>query len=422
MPGARVDSGRHYAVLICVVLCYGGWLAFLSTPAYAQPVTTGPLVDVVGLDGQVVRGNLLNVTPEITLATDGGERKLAWTDVLSISPITERPTSTPAPPAGQLRFHLEDGSIFRGEITASEGRELAVRLGGGQTCRLDTMMLRTIRQVDASATAREKLAEVITGHADSDNVDVAVIARDEKIAILRGRVEAITPDIVTFNWNGRSVRVPWRRLVGLVFAESAPRTASCLVRLHSGDVLAGRIVGGTAESLILRSNVFDDQPLYWAEVSRIDCRSDRLVLLSELRPRQYEFEPFFDKHWDYAVDETLTGQAIRLAGKKYASGISMHSRAKLTYDLGGQFQQFAATAGIVDEMRGRGCVTMRVLGDGRVLWEAREVRGGQSPRDVLVNVAGVRELQLVVDFDEDLDLSDQAAWGFARLIRSGVGE
>jgi hypothetical protein len=36
---------------------------------------------------------------------------------------------------------------------------------------------------------------------------------------------------------------------------------------------------------------------------------------------------------------------------------------------------------------------------------------------VSVDVAGVRELALEVDYDADLDLSDQAAWGFARLIR-----
>jgi hypothetical protein len=65
----------------------------------------------------------------------------------------------------------------------------------------------------------------------------------------------------------------------------------------------------------------------------------------------------------------------------------------------------------------RGCVSMRVFGDGEVLWEATQVRGGQTAREFIVDVGGVQRLVLVVDYGEDLDLSDHAAWGSARLIR-----
>ena len=74
-------------------------------------------------------------------------------------------------------------------------------------------------------------------------------------------------------------------------------------------------------------------------------------------------------------------------------------------------------AGILDEMEDRGNVTMRVLGDGGLLWQRENVRGGAQPERVVIAVTGVYELTLAVDFGRDLDLSDHAAWAFARLIR-----
>jgi len=95
----------------------------------------------------------------------------------------------------------------------------------------------------------------------------------------------------------------------------------------------------------------------------------------------------------------------------------MHSRAALIYALNGRYRQFAAVVGIADEMAERGDVTVAVVGDGRILWEAKGVRGGETPREVLVDISGVKELGLHVDFGGQLDLSDHVCWAFARVIR-----
>ena len=396
-------------------------LGAMTAAACAEPAR----LVVTRLDGQATSGVLEQLVPEITLRTDAGRVTLAWEEVLSL-----RPEGATAAGGARghlpLRFALADQSSFSGEIISADEGAVAVRLAADAVCRLDLTSVRSIRVNSAGAAALSKLGEVLAeleqrtprDGAIEELSDVAVVARQQEVLVLRGRVTKIGPEQVGMEWNGRALRLPWSRLGGLIFARPTSRTAATAVRLRSGDVFAGGVVGGSGAGLLLRSVIFEqDVELAWANVERVDCRSDRLTVLSDLEPLHYEFEPFFDKVWGYAADKTLTGRPIRLGGRMFSRGLTMHSRAALTYQLDGQYAQFAALAGIVDEMETRGCVTMRVIGDGRTLWEGTGIRGGESPREVVADIVGVAELTLQVDYDDELDLSDHAAWGFARLIR-----
>ena len=373
-------------------------------------------VEVTRLDGHTVRGRMVAVTSRVVLETAQGRAEVAWPNVLSVRRLDPRkPTSAPVAAEEPLRLELADGSLFSGRITNASAEELVVRLWGSRTCRLAADAVRAIVSTTASEAVRREITAAQQSSEDSQ--DVAIVVRGEDVVVLRGTVKRIDAQRVLFMWSGREVALPWERVGGLVFARPTPRGASCIITLLGGDVFAGRVAAGDDKSLTLQSGVFDNLVLPWSRVERIDCRSERLVFLSDLEPRHYEFHPFFDKHWDFARDKTLTGKPIRLGGRGYDKGITMHSRSGLAYRLDGAFRQFAAEAGIVDEMDGRGCVALRVIGDGEVLWEAAGVRGGEQPRQVLVDIGGIEELVLIVDYDQDLDLSDHACWAFARLIR-----
>lgn len=423
MKNKMKSHGAFYVALSGVV-----WVVFIVPVGATAGWEQQPELEITRLDGQIQTGRLIHFAPdEISLRTDQGAFSLGWSEVLSVRPIGEDANNSQSPVRFPLWFDLADGSSFAGEISSADEGGFVVRTSIAGPAQLDPAAIRSIRVHSADEAAREKLAEIFHEYDNRSNgtatvsnklEDVALVARGEEVIVLRGRIVKIEQERVLFEWNGRRRSLPWSRLGGLVLARSAVRSASCLVRLCGGDVFAGRIVGGSERTVLLRSSLFEhDVELPFASVKRIDCRSERLVFLSDLQPSRYEFEPFFDKKWEYATDQTLSGRPIRLSGQTIARGLVMHSRAGLTYRLEGRFEQFAAVAGIVDEMDRRGCVAMRVLGDGRVLWEADGLRGGAPPREVITSVAGVRELTLVVDYDEELDLSDHAAWGLARLIR-----
>ncbi|MCH7870439.1 MAG: NPCBM/NEW2 domain-containing protein [Planctomycetes bacterium] len=367
------------------------------------------------LDGSIVEGRLAEVAPRIKLATAAGTIDLGWADILSITPPTAADPAEPPRKYAPWRFTLADGSLFHGSVVGATEDDFIVEFGDRQTCRLSLDALRSIVSTKSVGPARAKIAEIVR---DSERkLDYAVIATKERASVLRGAVRRITEQHVIVERGRRIVRIPWPRLAGVFFAASSPRSPSTRVFMTTGEVFAGRVRSGTAEAIMLQSGVFDNLRLPWNRIERIECLSDRLRFLSDLRPQAYEFEPFFEKHWNYAVDKSLSGRPIELGGRAYPRGICMHSQATLTYRIGGQYRQFAFVAGILDEMEDRGNVTMRVLGDGGLLWQRENVRGGAQPEQVVIAVTGVYELTLAVDFGRDLDLSDHACWAFARLIR-----
>jgi hypothetical protein len=388
-------------------------LSLCTLPAYPRAKAID--LEVTALDGRTVRGRLEQLAPEIVLAARDDETALTWSEVLALRPLGVAAPTAPVAQDAPLRFELADGSVFGGHIDNATDRGFTVRFHPEQTCRLEPSLLRSVCATSAGPAAAAKLAEVANEANRSE--DVAVIERGSHVAVLRGAVRRIGPQHVLFAWKDRELPLPWERLAGLSFARPTPRRSSCMVHLRGGDVFGGRVIAGDQTTIVLQSSIFERLELPWSRIERIDCRSERLTFLSDLVPLRYEFTPFFQKRWDYARDKTLTGRPICLAGRAYTKGVTMHSRSSLVYALGGQYRQFAAVVGIVDEMAGRGAVTLAVVGDGRVLWEATNVRGGEEPREVLVDVSGVRELSLDVGFGEDLDLSDHACWALARLIR-----
>lgn len=409
MRGSRSTTGGRSARALGAI---GLWLAATAAVAARE-------VEITGLDGRTVRGELKAVVPELELIVADQPISLGWADILSLRPITPddaaiastRPLAAPPP----LRFALADGSAFGGWITDGTSDGVRVRLADDQST---TLTLDALRMITASTASSDAVRQLSAPPSEGEtSADTVVVARGQDTIVLRGAVRGIHAEHVLFHWNGADRELKWARVVGVALARTPERGATVSATLHNGDVFAGRVTASDDATLTLQSSIFEALTLPWREIARLDCRSERLVFLSDLRPVRYNFDPFFDKRWPLATDRSLTGKPIQLGKRVFARGVAMHSASRATWRLRGAFQQFAATVGVVDETRGRGVVTLRIRGDERVLWEVEGVRGGEAPRDVMVSVRGVDELTLEVDYDEELDLSDHAAWGLARLIR-----
>lgn len=382
----------------------------------SRSVCAAVSVEAARIDGTLFRGELLACFPDVRIRTADSDVSMAWADLMHLR-NTGGPsiTAQPAPGAGRLRFVLSDGSAFDGVVVAEGEKDFEVEIGSYGRFRLDFSVVSSIRTADASPAALERLETLA---ADGERTsDIAVIARGEQVLVLTGVARSAAPDRLRFEWNEKVNEIAWNRVAGLLLARTTPRSAACRLTTTEGEVFAGRVSGGDSESLVLQSGILDRITFAWSRIARVDCRSDRYVFLSDVRPQTYRAESFFDRDWPLGLDASLLRQPITLGGRQYAKGLVMHSRSEVMYRFDTPFSQFAATVGISDEMRESGCVTMRVLGDGRVLWEAEQVRGGDVPREVLVPLRGVRELTLQVDFDDDLDLGDHAVWAFARLLR-----
>ena len=127
--------------------------------------------------------------------------------------------------------------------------------------------------------------------------------------------------------------------------------------------------------------------------------------------------PYFDRMLEYRVDKSFNGKPLQLAEGQIAKGIAVHSRTVLHYDLGGSFDEFRSKLGFQQPEGKPGQVDVRVIGDGKVLFEKADAKGDQPSTDINVKVSGVKELTLEVDFGKNQDVGDRVVWGNARLIR-----
>ena len=143
----------------------------------------------------------------------------------------------------------------------------------------------------------------------------------------------------------------------------------------------------------------------------------RVTYLSDRKPDGYRFVPFFDLHWPYRADRNVTGARLRAGGRLYQKGLGVHSAGRLMVKLDGSYRRFEAATAIDDSTGRRGSVRFRVFVDGRQQAAAGPVRGGDKPVPISVDLAGAKQLDLVVDYAERGDELDHADWLDARLVK-----
>lgn len=153
-----------------------------------------------------------------------------------------------------------------------------------------------------------------------------------------------------------------------------------------------------------------------------------------------------------AVNRSMTGERMRIAGQVFPTGISVHAPATGHLYLGGNGKRFRATVG-VDDVRNRrpnaqnidmlvgtdgvktffyaldpgstrrlvgvggslesiqpGSVEFILLGDGKQLWSSGVMKQGDAPKEVNVDISGVQLLKFSVTDGGDGISGDVANW------------
>src|SRR5262245_9176124 len=115
-----------------------------------------------------------------------------------------------------------------------------------------------------------------------------------------------------------------------------------------------------------------------------------------------------------SVDRNL----LSIGGKKFDHGIGTHANSLMRISLGGTAQQFTAQVGLDDEAEPVGSVAFTVAGDGKTLFESGPMRKGDAPKNVSVDLHGVRTLVLSVSDAGDGINYDHADWADAKIVMS----
>jgi len=119
-----------------------------------------------------------------------------------------------------------------------------------------------------------------------------------------------------------------------------------------------------------------------------------------------------------ALDRSVGCTPLQIGDRTFERGLGTHARSEIDYELDGTVDRFEAWVGI-DASKADSSVAsvvFKVLADGREVFDSGLMRGDTPARQVVVNLAGVRELKLLVTDAGDGSKDDFANWADAVLI------
>jgi hypothetical protein len=393
-----------------------------ATPARGEEEAKTPVFAVRTTRGDLVKGNLRQLKSDWSVRLGEGDGTfISGSQVLYV-----RRVDVPLPPLPmdnhfilangdripfrELRL-LEEKFHFR-HANLEDGKDAFLPLSAVSVLwyiapdkDLDAEKLR--RLLTAGKRTRDTVClrngDTLAGILTSLDADNAVIEVDKR------RVTVKTPQLayIAFNTELADAMRPKEPYARLILRNNRPG--------HGGRL---SITSPSAdETTLTATTVFGARlrvPL--RDLVALEPHQSNFIYLSDLKESKYFFQPFLDTPWPFAVDGNVAGHDLLLAGSTYDKGIGMHSHSRLTYRLSGGFRRFEALAGLDDKDGRGGAVRLRVLGDGEPLLE-RKVTSREGAVPIRLNVAGVRELTLEVDFGPYGDVRDVVDWADARLVK-----
>jgi len=395
----------RFAFPALVVTALFGYCPAWGADAQHDQVTT--------FDGRMQSGQISSIDADGNVKLADGSMVLKLDELTSI----ERPAQSDAA-APKLRFAVDllgGGRLLASDLTVAN-QQCHLRSADMGSLDLPVEWIAAIRfQGDANLPGVE--AALKEAKRDTDRI---FVQSGQAIQAVDGLIEGLDGQELSFEWQGKIRKVPRDSLRAIVLAivgDPARRETGATVTTQAGASVPGRIVSLADSKLTVEIAPKINATFDWQSVRNIKVRSSRLAFLSDLDPVEAVDEPIVTQAMPWQRDRSVSGKPLSMSGRVYDKGLGVHARNLLRYDIGGRFDEFAATIGLDAASEGRGDCEFVVRADGRELLRQR-VRGQETPREIKLDVRGARQLTLLVEPGEELDLADHANWASARLMKA----
>lgn len=397
------------ALLTSAILLTLGY--YVSASAQAPTRITQP--QLILLDGQAVSIQSLAMAAG-KLSGEGVPAELTLDDLRRIELPVPHGAAAVEKPAVIVELR-GGGRILAKDVSLADDK-CQIHWPGGEPLAVPIDAVRAIR-FEPSADSPDFDAAIAAPSPDLDRVLLKADAG--KIDSVTGLVESVTADEVTFGLEGKSRPVPRAKVFAIVVAQpdAGDVVPPALIELQGGSRVGGELVSLADGKLAVQVAGGGKAELPWAGVRRVLIRSARMAFLSDLKPSAAEQQAIATIARPWQRDKSVLGKTLTLGTRAFEKGIGVHSRSSLTFDIDDGYDVLAATIGIDAETAGKGDCIFTVLGDGQPLYSQR-VKGDEPARDISVPLSGVKQLTLLIEPGEDLDLADHADWCDVRVIKS----
>lgn len=376
-----------------------------------------PAAELQTLKGDAHQGQLVELTATNVVLRNGDTNvKLPIAEVLEIRLPESK--SSELPLAGGARVALRDGTQLLGTRYSVAGNQATLETAHYGRLSLPLNAVASVR----FGAPSQKLDAAWDGLVQRDaKKDLLVIKKGDvldQLAGVVGNIDAAPNAKVKLLLDGDEIPVNLEKVYGIIYARPAASAAkgTCQIAMSNSDQLQVQQITWNGTALQAKLVAGPEITLPLERVRALDFSSGKVRYLSQLEPREVKYVPFFDITWTYHRDRNLDGGPLRLGGKTYRRGLALHSRTLLRYRIGGEYGRFQAVMGIDEVVDRQGDVHVVISGDGKVLHES-DVRGVDPPKPLDLDVTGVRDLDILVDFGGDLDIADHLDLADAKLVK-----
>lgn len=386
-------------------------VALLLTLVGALPV------EATTLDGVAVEGELSSLSSQsATIQVDGNAEELPVAN-LHLLRLHEAPGSRQPP----MQVQLRDGSqiaLEQVELSARSAMLTTKSLGPLELARTDLASLRLARLDSQVESAWNDLIQ------RESRDDVVVVRKGDALDHVEGVISGIDGEAVRLLLDGSPVPIPRDRVFGVVLAAADPKGAKAVGRLDlsGGDRLAIASVVLENEAFAVQLAAGPRVVIAPEDLARIDFSLGKIAYLSDMEPMNVvyptEHELFLLDVWKYRRGENSMSHPLEVGHKTYERGLWIHSGTTLSYRLNKEYRRLRAVAGIAEGI-GESCqptIGLVLRGDGKELLNVSITRG-DDPRELDVDVADVRELQIEVTSTDPDGICEHLGLGDVRVIK-----
>ncbi|MCA9015893.1 MAG: NPCBM/NEW2 domain-containing protein [Planctomycetaceae bacterium] len=376
-------------------------------------LAVSPEVEVTSLGGTSVSGNLQTLNKTVISLQQGEASKgYPLSETLNVRfPKNRFQRSLEAP----LTIRLTDGSKF--PIQSLQSNERQIKVSGDQTGTLilPANQVSSIRFGTLNSSILDSWEKLLNS---KNNKDLLVVQKENVLDFIDGVVGSITDEKIQFFTGDDEVAVDRKRVFGIIYFREPASEAPpfCSIRLTSGGLIHASAITCSGADFEVTLQGGARAQFAPTSIASLDFSQGKVRYLSDLEPHNIEYTPFFDTVWKYRKDKHRDGGPLRLAGKEYARGLYIHSKTLLQYRIKDEYRNFRAIMGIDDSVPGIGFVYVEIKGNGRTLYSGN-VRSSDPPVELNLDVRGVRDLEILVDFGDNLEICDHLDLCEARLIK-----
>ncbi len=382
--------------------------------------------EVQTLTGERESGKLTALSAEqLVLETTSGPKTFP---LAGLAAVVQRDAEEVEGFKADTWIELIDGSLLAVKDFVVQGGTSRFQMAAPGAPEVSAKAIRAIhftRPSDREAKLAKQWEDISQSKAAGD---VLITRKDGALDYHEGIEGDIDKDTCKFEIDKDVVAVRRSKVEGIIFfhpaAAELPEGVG-EVSLADGTrvTMRGVTIGGGVLKLTTPAGISLELPV--APVERFNFATGKIAFLSDLEPESTNYAPYLGFKEDvpsvrdfYQVRRDLGfGQRpLQLGGKTYPKGLELPSRTTLTYKLPGRFQSFRTMLGIDDSVRETGNIRLAIKGDGKTLWQG-DVRGSEPPRELELKIAGVKRLEIVADYGEDLDIGDRLIMADARVTK-----